>query len=287
MIDKAPETGSSCELIYYVFPSPRGIDWSSPSCLTWSSLRSLLRFKFEREHNIGHVNVEVRCSRGISVDRSVLTGMTSARRSDTSRAVLWDGMGLGALFYDFNGRLESREEVEQQWPERRKHGELAMIRYQISDSTCQRLLQFERQYRESGAERHYGLPRRPRYGEGGGCSAYGVSFLELAGLLTEEMREAWSRTIRVPEDLIGRPMGARRVSMTRILASFRRGWASPEEPHRELFFWDPDAMYRWILEVFDSARADFGRQRVGRIPVLQIDARRLPTPDEPIWLNQE
>jgi hypothetical protein len=284
MIESA-HAGGQGELIYYVFPSPKGIDWSSPRRLTWSSIINILRFKFEREHNIGHVNIEVRCSFGDGREESFLTGMTSGKKGETTKAVLWDQMGLGSLFYNFVGRLESREEVQRQWPERKKHGELAVIRYAISESTCERLLRFEREYRESGAQVNYGLPRRPRHGEGGGCSAYGVSYLELAGVLTDEMREHWSRTVLVPEDLIGEPEKNKHVSIGTLLLSFWRKWARPDHPHRPIFFWDPDAMYRWIVAVHASNRSDFGRQQVGAVPVLTQDATSVPTPDEPIWLN--
>jgi hypothetical protein len=196
-------------------------------------------------------------------------------------------MGLGVLFYNFPGRLETREDVERQWPERRRKGELAAIRYQISQSTCERLLQFEREYRENGYEQNYGLPRRPRYREGGGCTAYGTSYLELAGLLTEEMRHQWSKTIRVPQDLIGAPEGDRWVSVGQLLTNFWRRWARPEHPHREVFFWDPDAMYQWINAAYDSGRTDFGRQKVGAVKVLTLDATDVPTPTDPIWLSEK
>jgi hypothetical protein len=277
--------GGQGELVYYVFPSPKGVDWRSPRRLTWSSLVNLFRFKFEREHSIGHVNIEVRCTFDDGRQESFLSGMTSARGAGTVKAVLWDQMGLGTLFYNFAGRLESREEVERQWPERKKHGELAVIRYKISQQTCERLLQFEREYRESGDSANYGLPRRPRYREGGGCSAYGVSYLSLAGLLTDEMREKWSKTVRVPEDLIGDASVNRFVSVGTLLASFWRKWADEDEPHRSVFFWDPDAMYQWIREVHASSRADFGRDQVGAVPVLTMDATAVPTPNEPIWLK--
>jgi hypothetical protein len=284
MIESA-HAGGEGELVYYVFPSPKGIDWSSPRRLTWTSLINLFRFKFEREHNIGHVNIEVRCTFDDGRQESFLTGMTSGKKGETTRAVFWDQMGLGTLFYNFVGRLESREEVERQWSERKKYGELGVLRYKISQQTCERLLKFEREYRESGDSVNYGLPRRPRYREGGGCSAYGVSFLSLAGLLTDEMHERWSKTIRVPEDLIGDASVNRFVSLGTLLASFWRKWADENEPHRSVFFWDPDAMYQWIREVHASSRTDFGRQQLGKVPVLTRDATSVPTPTEPIWLK--
>jgi hypothetical protein len=196
-------------------------------------------------------------------------------------------MGLGVLFHHFGGRLETAEEVERQWPERRTWGELAVLRILLSDEAANRARRFEQEFRERGHSAHYALPLRPRYGEGGGCSAYGVSFLEITGLLTEEMRTRWSRNIRVPEALIGSRSPKRRIHFIWLLIAFWKGWAKPEEPHREILFWDPDAMYRWMIEVHASSRPEFAKSEVGAVKVLTWDARGVPAPQGPIWLEAE
>ena len=48
-------------------------------------------------------------------------------------------------------------------------------------------MEYFHEYRDRGYAQNYGLPLRPRYGEGAGCSAFAVSFLDVAGLLASDL----------------------------------------------------------------------------------------------------
>jgi len=272
----------------YFFPSPKGIDWTSPSKLAWSTIKNELSSSpYRSKHSIGHVNIEIRCPvEGQSESRILLTGMTSDGESLERDALLKEKIGLGVIFRNYPGKLETPEYILSQLPERFVGGGISSLDIRVSDSTCHRLLQFHDEYRDLGYGAHYGLPNRPRYGEGAGCTAYGTAYLEVAGLLTPEMKEKWAKTIRVPIDMIGggeADTPKRKVSVIRLLFSFWRKWATPEQPHRELFFWDPDSMHSWIHEVFHSSRTDFGRISMDRSLGLTWDARAVPTPTDPLW----
>ena len=274
----------------YVFPSPSGIDWSSPGALARSTLlNELTPSHHERRHSIGHVNVELRCPIAGGGARKILTGMTTASGGSSSefQALFGDKIGLGVLFRSFPGRLESPDEVRAQLPGRWKRGDISLLEYPISDAACERLMLFHDHYEQEGMAANYGLPNRPRHGEGGGCSAYAITYLELAGILTPEMRDRWSRTIRVPVDLIGgreADTPPRRVSFFRILFSFWRGLAKSGEEFREVRFWDPDAMHQWVREVFLSSRTDYQRISLDESLGLIRDERTTPVPAEPIFL---
>lgn len=277
------------ELKLYIFPSPVGINWSSPSSLAWSALRNeLASTPHARAHSIGHVNIELSCAiAGTDSRRTIVTGMTDDGINLQRDALLKDRIGMGVLFKNYPGRLESRPEVEDQLPARFRRGDISTLHFLISDATCSRLMQFHDEFRDNGSAGIYGLPNRPRYREGAGCTAYSNAYLELAGLLTGEMVREWSKTIRVPMDMIGGgEAGApfRRVSMLRVLLTPWRKWARANDDHREVFLWDPDAMHHWVLSVFDSRREDFDRFSIDGSVGLRLDARALPTPTDSIWL---
>jgi hypothetical protein len=260
------------------------MDWSTPTALAWSAVKGeLARSPYSVKHSIGHVNVEVDCG-----ERKILTGMTNSEIGADTRALLKEKIGLGVLFRDFAGKLESSDEVQAQLPERLRGGAMSHLHVMISDATCGRLMRFYDEFKDQGGDRHYGLPNRPRVvGEGAGCTAFGTAFLELGGLLLPEMHERWSKTIRVPVDLIGggeAGVPKRRVSVLRLLFSFWRKWATEDQQHRSLHFWDPDAMHLWVKEVFQSNRNDFGRISMDNTVGLTWDARSVATPQEPIWL---
>lgn len=269
-------------LTVWVYPSPAGIDWSTPNRLAWSALRNeFARSPYPVKHSIGHANIELDCG-----ERRVLSGMTSSGDSPEARALLLENIGMGVLFRDFAGELEKPEEIALELPVRQSGGDLSHLTVLLSDSTCARLMQFHDEYRQRGYGAHYGLVNRPRHGEGAGCTAYATAYLDVGGLILPEMRSSWSRTIRVPLDMIGGgEAGApkKRVSFFRLLFAGWRKWAGPNEEHREVFFWDPDAMHEWVGQVFDSNRKDFERISHGKSRGLVWDARSIPTPTQPIW----
>lgn len=281
-----PESHPEAELRYHVIPSPMGIDWTSPRSLFFTTVKNQIHRRFKRNHPIGHVNIELRYRDPATGERKVfVTGMTSMGQVEQFELILLKGYGMGVLFHDFKGRLESTEEFLEQVPDRREKGQLASLHIGISSKACARLLQFEREYRAKGCGEHYGLPNRPRAAEGSGCSAFGVAFLELAGLMTAEMKQSWSRLLRIPDSHVGGLDTGRKVSVFKLATTIPERWSTAEEPSRELFFYDPDLMYAWMLERFNGSDPAYKRERDGKISILKWDASHVPVPDEGLWLE--
>jgi len=161
------------QLVLYNVPSPYGINWRSPNTL----LRSVLRnHRSGQSHEIGHVFVGIYCSDlGISGEPNVLTGMTSAV-DNSKELILGQGYGLGVLFHDYEGRLNSVDEALADINAGVQNGRLSFMAFDITKSTCQRLLTYELEYRLRGYDRSYGLPNRPLYGEGAGVAPLGRVF---------------------------------------------------------------------------------------------------------------
>jgi hypothetical protein len=279
----APATFAA-ELTLRVYPSPTGVSWKSPRRLAWSVVvNSLASSPFTRPHEIGHVSVELQCE---GPGPRVYAGMTSAESTTERRLLLRDQIGLGILFYTFDGKLDGEAEIRPDWEERREKGHGSWITFVIRDETCQRLRQYHAEYQARGLQQFYGLPLRPRQGEGAGCSAFAASFLELAGVLDDEFREGWSGTRLVPTRWIGG--NGRRVNLASILLRWSATrWADESEPHVPIFFWDPDMMHRWIMAKWkeENSRATGdaipGVER--RTKGLIYDRTGVPTPTDPIW----
>jgi hypothetical protein len=249
--------------------------------------------RFTLKHEIGHVSVALSCE---SAHRSELTGMTTSDLGDHEEhdLLLKKKAGLGVLFHIYGGRLQRGAEVRRDLAERVPRGRVSWLRFGLSKAACARLVRYLDEYRDRGYEARYGLPLRPLYGEGAGCSAFGASFLEQAGLLEgplgAELKAAWSGQVRVPESLIGAdesPSG-RRVSWLALLAGARGWrWARPAEPGREIFFWDPDLLNSWIRRTWARERAHptgrFVLEQAGRARGLAFDARNNAVPTGPLW----
>jgi len=288
----APVPALAGSLTIYAIPSPRGIDWSTPKSLTWSAARNQLS---GQTHKIGHANIHVRCAAAEGDDRDfeVLTGMTTGDDDPTMRLLKEEGYGLGILFATVPGRLETQEEVSRDLYDRFETGKVNFLQFRVSSPTCARLAEYVTAYKSRGYDRFYGLPNRPRHGEGAGCTAFAASFLDLAGLHTDYLRSRWKKTRLAPEFLTGGPMTGHFVPLAALLRPIRPlRWARETEPHFAISFFDPDALVRHLESSWNAGRNPLGGREIKTSPDFTtmgiakgfvFDATTVPTPDDPVW----
>jgi len=237
----------SHELVLFFYPSP-GLNWMNPKALTFTTALNKLS---GRSRGIGHVSIMIR-----TPTEFVLTGMTQLDRNEGRNEVLFGGYGLGILLHNFKGALEEGAKLMPELVKRsRQKGKLSFLRFAVNAEITSRLFQYLNEYRTKGYDRFYGMKNRPLHGEGSGCSAFGASFLETAGILREEFRREWTRTFNIPRDLIGGPITGKKVSFLEMLRRADR-WALEDEPHEKGFFWDPDLMNAWLLRTYAKEKAD-------------------------------
>ncbi len=273
------------QVTLYAIPAPRPLKWQTPRRLALGVVGNEITVKHtKKKHTIGHVAVRIRSS---LAGREVLTGMTNRVRGEDFDLLLKDGYGLGILGADMMGRLETAEELEPEIAERAATGRIASLRFLVAPEATVRMLRFLEEYRAKGLDDHYGGANRPRYGEGGGCSAFGVAFLEVAGLMHPGF-DSWKVALRAPLGLYGGPLHGLRSSLKRTLFEGDR-WAREDEPHQDSIFWDPTAMYLWIRRIHAAESAcpsgDWATEVHDRMEGLVGDARSVPVPDEPLWLE--
>jgi hypothetical protein len=271
------------------------VRWKNPRALAKSVLINEASTALGTLHSIGHTAVELQCEAGPDGGAFYsATGMTNIADGTERKLLLQDQIGLSILFYDFEGEFEKGERVLRNLVRNYERRAVHFVEFLISASTCQRLARYVTEFEERGYWRRYGLPNRPRQGEGAGCSAYAASFAEVGGFLLPEFEVGWSRFRRVPLRTLGGELNpGNRVNLLELASAPRSRWAKKEEAHRELFFWDPDRMYQWVRETHRElarGRADLGfpvtLKRARKAFGLEIDMRSVPTPEEPIWLSQ-
>ncbi len=275
------------ELTLYFFPSPYKMDWSSPSRLANSVLKNTyMPTKFLLRHAIGHVSTEVRCENDGYYH---LSGMTTRDKTEDRDLLLKKKIGLGVVFYPMKGMLQSQKEVRDDLEDRYKKGKMNWITFKISQTTCKRLKTYIQTYEKESLADVYGLVFNPRKKEGAGCSAFGMSMLEVAGLMTSEHRTEFSQRVFVNNDLDGFSQGEKNVSFFKVLAGMKgsRKWASDKFTGRELFFWRPNLMYDWvknkIITVENRKLDDYKIFTRGKVKGLYLDRAKVPTPKEPIF----
>lgn len=263
------------QLTLYFIPSPKGMDWSSPAKLAWSALKNKLSFQ---PHFMGHVFVDFQCGQ----DRQV-TGMIG-KKFDYLNQVLVRGSGLGIFFHSFEGKLEDKDEVIAELGEYFKNGGLNFARYLLNDGQCARISEYLKVYREKNVGRFYGLANRPRFGEGAGCSAFGASFLDVLGILDQDVKDAWSHSVNIPMEFAGPPLKDESVNILKLMLNAGK-WADAKQDHKKIFFWDPDRMYKWTEEMIAKPGAQYKVMSLEKTRGVVIDKSHLPAPGGPIWLQ--
>lgn len=297
--DLAALTGSHTPnvLTIYVIPSRAPYDWSSPRELYRSYVRNYRKNLVGKDHYLlGHAFIELSTPYS---DSLILTGMRAASREDQKRLILEEHYGLSILGADVPGKLEPGSVLREKVERFSRKGRLAFMTFLINDAAARRMVEFFSQFKTGFGDgfkpaEHYGGAYYPRYyGEGAGCSAFVVSFLDLGGLMMDEF-ERWLVGINIPRDLIGGPYNpGNKVGLRDIRKSSHWADGSSESGNDYVPFqiYDPTLMFNWITDFHER----HNRQHWNSKPVkmnnamgILVDVRQEPAPDgESIFLERE
>lgn len=284
------------ELTIYVIPSTVKYDWSSPHTLYKSYVKNCIRNLFKKEsYLLGHAFVELRSP---LASGRIFTGMRSASKKEQKDLVLKQHYGLSILGADTEGKFETDIDLEQKVNKFSRKGQLAFMTFYISDEAAERMIRFFQSYK-AGIDSNgshgvrYGGAFWPRYkGEGAGCSAFAVSFLDLAGILEDEF-DKWLVEIDIPMELIGGPYNHYnevRLSDIKKHESWCVNNDTLDYEHFEIY--DPTLMYDWIQEMWDEQESrdalTITPMQLNQSKGIRIDGRNLPVPeDESIFMERD
>lgn len=236
-------------LTLYVIPPKRPIDWRSPKHLIKSYIKSYIAKTSYKKypHPIGHVIVELE-----GTSYYALCDMVVKSSKHQTYLVRKKAYGLGVLSAVLPGKLRENQINTDDLNQRFPNGDVAFLRYDLSEDMFNRLRTYLEEYKMFGFDSLYNGENKPREGKGAGCSAFGVSFLEVAGLLTQEQKNAWQVVVPVQQELLGGPLHHhRRVSIPRI--AFTKRWAKKfDSTAHTIQYYEPYLMYRWIQNEFNN-----------------------------------
>lgn len=280
-----PQTHFAQTLTLYVIPPNRPMNWSSPKKLLFSYINSCVAKSNYKDfkHPLGHVMVELNDS-----TRHVITGMVAQSTKAQMQMVKNKGYGLGVLTAIAPGKLRENTPNANDLLLRYPKGDVAFIRYQLSHDNFNRLWTYLEEYKNQGFDSMYNGDNKPREGKGAGCSAFGVSFLELAKLLTPEQEQAWQMEVPIQASLLGGPKHEHRFVRWYKIA-FTNHWAKSTDSNTyTIRFFEPKLMYAWIQKQHDDLlQAKHGlAQSVNNLKAkgFVIDCTYHSTINEPIWL---
>ena len=271
------------QLVLYTMPAPKALNWRSPHTLFMSYLENLLvhtRYPQHR-HPLGHLIVELH-----DTSHYALVGTVAESRADLYHSVMKYRYGLGALFSTFKGKIETAPDNFHQLIDRYPHGDVAYIKFLLNEDAFARLWQYLQEYQARGYDKMYNGYNKPREGKGAGCSAFAVSFVELAALLDSTVLKQWMVRVNVQDKLIGGPEGGNKRINTFWMA-FTQRWAdTARQAYKPLVYYEPTLVYKWIHKEWSKADSSlgYGVQRREKTEGIVIDCRNYPSPGGSIWL---
>lgn len=266
----------------YTFPPAHPYRWHHPNSLLISTIRNYyFSPKQKPVRIIGHMVIELKKDTS-----AILTALTADDMAVFKKSIISDKIGLAVLFKLVDGRLEETGEVQTELQYRTRQYRAAFISFKITDSTYHFLKLYLDSFKVKGYDKLYNGLNRPRAGEGGGCTAFGISFLELINALSPEYTDQWAVKVKVPEKLIGDSAAKKKISILRLFFSFN--WARKNEPSRFLTLYEPYLIYRWINEVWDNEQkkpnGKYQLKKAGRAKGLELDCRAC-MPSVPMFIK--
>ncbi len=233
-------------LTLYTIPPPHPYKWRSPNSLLISTIRNYYAKTTYRPRRIlGHMVIELKKDSSL-----YLTGMVSDEMASLKNSILTEKIGLGVLFKVVKGHLEESSDVQSELKMRTQSAQAAFIRFNISDSAYQYLLSYIDSFKVKGYDKLYNGLNVPRAGKGCGCTAFGISFLELINALDPEYRNRWAVEIKVPQKLIGDTRQHKKVSLWSLFFAFN--WAKGKQKYNNLLLYEPYLIYKWINRVWEN-----------------------------------
>ena len=280
-------------LTVFVIPSRSDYDWGSPNTLRSSLISNYIKNILSKEcYLLGHAFIGLETP---LTEERILSGMRAASREQQQEMLLKEHYGLSILGADLEGELEDPVRLGEKVEQYARKGALAFITLLISEEAAERMVEFFRAF-SSGEDSlasprfHYGGAFWPRYyGEGAGCSAFAMAFLDLGGLLREEY-EKWRVEVDIPRDLMGGPYNDwLEVKLGDVRKA--RQWAESAEAGEPFMIYEPTFIYQWIQDHWLAAEISGMPSKPVKIHDARgilLDARQVPAPtEEPIFMERE
>lgn len=238
----------SSELNLYVIRSPKALNWQTPRGLLLSAINnySVLRPSKVSKYNIGHVFVGFKCQD----KKEVISGMFGAPGMTFGDSLFKEQLGIGILVTDHPGALQSTEmSLEHIETYASKTDRLATLKIDITDDQCQKLEKWYQEYSDRPEMIYGGVDKRPLRGEGAGCSAYAMSFFEVADIHFNFFDRTFLKTVYLPKKLMGG--GKRKVNLFKVLQD-KTDLSVVSDDSFRLDFYDPTDMYHWIHSIIQD-----------------------------------
>lgn len=232
------------QLTLYAVNSPKPINWSTPRSLLLSTVKNFIKIGQSRRvrHEIGHAFVGFQCE-GSS---EVISGMTGGSNGSSFKDLVMKKRGMSIVLEDAPGEFEDHKTAMSDILDLSKANRVNALRINISNEKCLKLKSWHQKYSSLPYHVYGGLDKRPLKGEGSGCSAYIMSYLEVADIDYDYFNGEFLSAIYIPKRLLGGQLGEnKKVGVFSVLRD-RTPLSVPSPDSLKVEYYDPSNMYYWI-----------------------------------------
>jgi len=284
------ENTKSNDITIYVITSCGPIDWSNPSKLFKSLNICYINAALRKNYYIiGHTIARINSP---LLSKPLFVAMSGVSNTEKLKLVFIKKLGLGALGATIQGHIESEESIKKGIKLYTKRGNIAFIKFLIPEKSIQRVLKFVEYYQNRELKKFipadmYNGALYPRYeNEGAGCSAFGISLLDVANILPAESKD-WSVKLKLPMTLIGGEFNNNPWSMCKTKSWFNgEGIEGIEFINHTMY--DPSIIYNWIINKRFKNDSIFQPIVENEISGLIVDRRNIIVDEnEPILLHRK
>lgn len=282
------------EITIFIIPSLSRIDWANPSVLFKSTQQCLLNTLLQKNYYmIGHTIVRISSTSLPAPRYAAMCGKVISEKPDL---VLIKKIGLGSLGATMLGQIESEESIKRGLKLYSKRNKVTYIKFRVDEQSIRRVQEFLDEFQRKSIHGFapgdlYNGATWPRYeNEGSGCSAFGMSVLDVANILPDESC-AWRIHVKLPMDLIGGEFNNnKKISLSKILKakSWYVGPGMADIDYVDYNVFDPSMIYEWIRLKRNQNDTEFVPEEENGVPGLVVDRRNMIYgPDEPIFLPRK
>ena len=188
-------------LTLHIHKSPTGYNWTSPASFALDSIKNNLETWIgKHKHAMGHISLRLDCPEN-KIDQYI--AITKDSILEEYQLLLFQGAGLGNLLHNFQGRLESKEEIQSDLDYNSNNGNVLLLSFKINSKACKNTKKYFELYSENEFWRNYGLPNQPLKGQGANSAAFAISTLQVAGIDYTNFDRFWSDHVFIPKALVG------------------------------------------------------------------------------------
>jgi hypothetical protein len=277
-------------LTIFVMNSIKPINWESPSTLVESTIKGYkAKLLHPRQYLLGHMIARLQSP---LVGGTKYSAMVSTSMREKRVLMLKEQVGLGILGLAMGGKLDTEKDMLRDLKFTSRMDNLAYVKYKISEESARKIILFMEGFSSStngdlSPCNYYGGAFWPRYyNEGAGCSAYGMSMIDVAGFLEKE-HNYWKVVVNIPLELVGGELNhGKKVSTKEILKG--KSWVSDvlDQDYIHFSIYDPSFIYEWIMENRNkTGDGNYINDEENNIPGLFSDKTNIkPSREDPVFL---